>query len=232
MTGYGASFTPGSAAAGTFVPPTQFTTPSSVSGWGAEQPQRQRGKRACPFDTTPPVQLKTFVPTEPTPEEKYGGQPPLAKPPPSPLPPLHTHARTTHNLVPRAHSVLRDSADRCPARGTVGRDSGAERTTALLMAAGRRREQMEMDAEGQPDVCHICFQKEDTVRCAHCDKECCESCSRMCADCQETFCTFCSTVDYRERYERSFCLDCQRHSTGPGKCPPAVPVATMVWSRR
>eukprot|EP00040_Diaphanoeca_grandis_P023757 m.129728 g.129728 ORF g.129728 m.129728 type:complete len:234 (-) comp29421_c1_seq2:475-1176(-) len=70
-----------------------------------------------------------------------------------------------------------------------------------------------MSPDGMPsERCNICNANHPTricTPCSFCSKGTCRSCLRQCEDCQEPFCTYCSTVDYKLRYDRYFCLDCK-----------------------
>lgn len=57
--------------------------------------------------------------------------------------------------------------------------------------------------------CHVCTSRPSSPKnCFHCSRRCCEHCFRRCEGCQELFCSICSTSNYSERHERSFCFDC------------------------
>ena len=58
------------------------------------------------------------------------------------------------------------------------------------------------------DVCHICCKVREAVRCDHCEKATCGSCTRKCEDCSNIYCIFCTTTNYDMSYERVFCLEC------------------------
>ena len=49
------------------------------------------------------------------------------------------------------------------------------------------------------------------TRCHFCDHRICSGCTKRCAACQQDFCSLCTVVDYTERTERDFCLDCVNH---------------------
>ncbi|KAH7287441.1 hypothetical protein KP509_32G056400 [Ceratopteris richardii] len=44
--------------------------------------------------------------------------------------------------------------------------------------------------------------------CFHCRRMTCSECWRHCMHCEENFCSVCSILDFNERYDRAFCLDC------------------------
>lgn len=44
--------------------------------------------------------------------------------------------------------------------------------------------------------------------CDFCDKSTCSSCLKRCEKCNNYFCGICSTSNYDQRYERTFCLSC------------------------
>ncbi|XP_063958201.1 apoptosis regulatory protein Siva-like [Lytechinus pictus] len=44
--------------------------------------------------------------------------------------------------------------------------------------------------------------------CAYCEKNLCYGCRKICVNCESGFCTSCSTVNYDERCDRVFCLNC------------------------
>ncbi|KAI5081702.1 hypothetical protein GOP47_0001445 [Adiantum capillus-veneris] len=44
--------------------------------------------------------------------------------------------------------------------------------------------------------------------CFHCRRITCTRCRRQCVQCEEEFCSVCSILDFNERYDRAFCLDC------------------------
>eukprot|EP00250_Pteridium_aquilinum_P004521 c14720_g2_i1 orf=166-663(+) len=48
----------------------------------------------------------------------------------------------------------------------------------------------------------------DGLVCFHCRRKTCAGCWRHCAQCEEDFCSVCSILDFSERYDRAFCLDC------------------------
>eukprot|EP00249_Psilotum_nudum_P000229 c1094_g1_i1 orf=308-820(+) len=53
-------------------------------------------------------------------------------------------------------------------------------------------------------------QKNSDFDCFHCRRKICRHCSRHCDCCQQLFCTLCSLLNFNERYDTAFCLDCSR----------------------
>ncbi|KNC75004.1 hypothetical protein SARC_12463 [Sphaeroforma arctica JP610] len=56
--------------------------------------------------------------------------------------------------------------------------------------------------------CWVCSVMSECAECAFCERETCERCQRQCEGCLESFCSLCSTTNYDEKYDRTFCLDC------------------------
>ena len=50
------------------------------------------------------------------------------------------------------------------------------------------------------------------VRCGHCEKAVCPSCTDCCAGCDGSFCRLCTTVSYLGRYEETYCPPCHEHA--------------------
>eukprot|EP00727_Mastigamoeba_balamuthi_P005211 m51a1_g14689 hypothetical protein (142) ;mRNA; f:99746-100346 len=103
----------------------------------------------------------------------------------------------------------------------------AARTIEALMSAqrGKRGRQaapaMELsDDEGGGDpseACSCCHGRGPSssrlagrsLPCAWCSQRVCAGCARTCAECGDTFCTMCSVINYDQRHERAFCLNCE-----------------------
>jgi hypothetical protein len=57
----------------------------------------------------------------------------------------------------------------------------------------------------------------DLEPCTFCDRHVCKQrCIRVCESCQCRFCTFCSTINYNDRLERIYCLDCNHSMNTSG----------------
>ncbi|XP_078001147.1 uncharacterized protein LOC144453689 [Glandiceps talaboti] len=56
--------------------------------------------------------------------------------------------------------------------------------------------------------CYVCHRPTETIPCKFCERNTCEMCIRQCERCCGVFCCFCSTINYRGRYDRAFCLSC------------------------
>ncbi|MCO5557444.1 hypothetical protein L7F22_011008 [Adiantum nelumboides] len=54
----------------------------------------------------------------------------------------------------------------------------------------------------------LCASKCSGQLCFHCRRITCARCCRHCYQCDEEFCSVCSILDFNERYDRAFCLDC------------------------
>lgn len=54
----------------------------------------------------------------------------------------------------------------------------------------------------------LCAQKPPYQVCERCCRCICNFCFRRCDECFGVFCIFCSTVNYRYRFERTQCIDC------------------------
>ena len=52
--------------------------------------------------------------------------------------------------------------------------------------------------------------------CSFCDRQACTACLRDCEECHFSFCSLCSVVDYNERIDRCYCLDC--HQSNRSSC--------------
>eukprot|EP00051_Salpingoeca_urceolata_P031584 m.494793 g.494793 ORF g.494793 m.494793 type:complete len:243 (-) comp41802_c0_seq1:192-920(-) len=63
--------------------------------------------------------------------------------------------------------------------------------------------------------------------CDFCEREACEACSRECAICQEIFCSFCSVVNFDERWDRVFCMACNEEESKKGRSPPSAAASSM-----
>ncbi|CAH1792246.1 unnamed protein product [Owenia fusiformis] len=62
-------------------------------------------------------------------------------------------------------------------------------------------------------MCYMCSkslgpQNNHGRKCNFCDRVMCHECNRQCVNCQGLFCSSCSTINYDECFERTFCLNC------------------------
>ncbi|CAM6085012.1 unnamed protein product [Calypogeia fissa] len=92
---------------------------------------------------------------------------------------------------------------------TTGRGSQADLCSSLERLAIYSLPATTPQLAASSPPCHVCKcpPSSDKV-CFHCSRNCCEQCCIRCEGCEELFCSVCSTSNYSERYERSFCFDC------------------------
>lgn len=59
-------------------------------------------------------------------------------------------------------------------------------------------------------MCAVCRNPGMPVHyvCAYCEKNLCYGCRKICVNCESGFCTSCSTINYDERCDRVFCMNC------------------------
>ncbi|GBG65764.1 hypothetical protein CBR_g52355 [Chara braunii] len=103
--------------------------------------------------------------------------------------------------------------------------------SAEVAASRQGKEVDRQDDAEESSPCAICSSFSLGTSCAHCERKICEFCCRTCDGCQHVYCTSCSTPNYEERYDRTFCLDCNvEELRGGGKThavsfpPPFAPV--------
>jgi len=73
-----------------------------------------------------------------------------------------------------------------------------------------------VDLIEDPSQCYICAEVSlESVSCSYCEHVSCLGCSRQCTRCGDVFCSFCSTVSYNTRHDRTLCLNCNYEETQP-----------------
>ena len=127
----------------------------------------------------------------------------------NPLPLAVARPPEIFTLMRNASAMLPSSRGFLPPSSSTSRQSAAASSAGATASGGFGVGIVKGSAPMQgASACWICYGLADMIPCAHCDKPTCETCLRECAGCDDTFCTFCSTPNYDESYDRFFCLSC------------------------
>ncbi|XP_078001207.1 uncharacterized protein LOC144453740 [Glandiceps talaboti] len=79
-----------------------------------------------------------------------------------------------------------------------------------LIPADAAQGKHHMNGDTPSDMCTQC-RRTGAVRlcpCNYCDKPICSHCHQRCDNCSGVYCLFCTTVNYDDRYEKRFCVNC------------------------